>query len=311
MPAQPTKICTLCGEDCSAKPRVKDASGSYACRSCHELALAAGQPGQDSAKTAPPPAPAPAPTARDRAVSAPAKAASAKPAPAPAPAAPITSVQGAGFDELDAIPPEGFFDEPSPASAPTPARACPGCGAMAADGARICVGCGHDFTTNAKLRTRLARDKTPRAAVRRSAANINYEPASGVPRLLAAIIDNFILGVIIGVVFAVLFATGAVPTSRNGELDTDGLIIVYGVYFVLAWLYFALPEGTGNHATLGKRVMGVSVAHVNGGECGLIQSSIRLAAKFLLSIFIVPALVALFNRRRQTLWDMVAGTVVV
>ncbi|MEM9082773.1 MAG: hypothetical protein AAGB34_04190 [Planctomycetota bacterium] len=28
------KICRLCGEDCSDRPRIKDAKGHYACKAC-------------------------------------------------------------------------------------------------------------------------------------------------------------------------------------------------------------------------------------------------------------------------------------
>lgn len=34
------KICALCGDDCSGKPRVKDKKGNYYCKSCHEAAAA-------------------------------------------------------------------------------------------------------------------------------------------------------------------------------------------------------------------------------------------------------------------------------
>ena len=33
------KVCKLCGEDCSTRPRVKDAQGSYYCKTCHAAAL--------------------------------------------------------------------------------------------------------------------------------------------------------------------------------------------------------------------------------------------------------------------------------
>ena len=34
-----TKICAICGEDCSARPRVKDPKGRYFCRACYEQAM--------------------------------------------------------------------------------------------------------------------------------------------------------------------------------------------------------------------------------------------------------------------------------
>jgi len=45
------KICTVCGEDCSNKPRTKDARGNYYCKECYEQASA-----QRKSKAASPPA---------------------------------------------------------------------------------------------------------------------------------------------------------------------------------------------------------------------------------------------------------------
>src|SRR5436190_9336974 len=35
------KICGICHQDCSSKPRTKDAKGHYFCRECYEKAVAA------------------------------------------------------------------------------------------------------------------------------------------------------------------------------------------------------------------------------------------------------------------------------
>lgn len=37
------KVCIYCAQDCSSRPRTKDAQGRYACKSCHEAALAKGR----------------------------------------------------------------------------------------------------------------------------------------------------------------------------------------------------------------------------------------------------------------------------
>ena len=33
------KVCVICGEDCSGRPRIKDSNGRYYHKSCHEEAL--------------------------------------------------------------------------------------------------------------------------------------------------------------------------------------------------------------------------------------------------------------------------------
>lgn len=50
------KICVICGEDCSGRPRIKDSKGRYYCKSCHEEAL---RRKQAPAEAAPPPKPKP------------------------------------------------------------------------------------------------------------------------------------------------------------------------------------------------------------------------------------------------------------
>lgn len=37
--SSPAKICTVCGIDCSSKPRTKDPQGRYTCRECYDRLL--------------------------------------------------------------------------------------------------------------------------------------------------------------------------------------------------------------------------------------------------------------------------------
>jgi hypothetical protein len=53
------KVCIYCAEDCSSRPRTKDAQGRYACRSCHEAALAKARPAAAVATAAPEDGPIP------------------------------------------------------------------------------------------------------------------------------------------------------------------------------------------------------------------------------------------------------------
>ena len=52
--APPKKICGLCGEDCSGRPRIKDPKGHYYCMTCYEEAL---ERRKATAPTSPPPDP--------------------------------------------------------------------------------------------------------------------------------------------------------------------------------------------------------------------------------------------------------------
>lgn len=63
-PSGSQKICIKCGADCAGKPRVKDASGRYACKSC--VAAPGSSPVPDFAALTADDAPEPAaPLARE------------------------------------------------------------------------------------------------------------------------------------------------------------------------------------------------------------------------------------------------------
>lgn len=49
-----SKVCTICGEDCSQRPRIRDAQGRYTCKACAEARAAS------ASKLAPQTAPSPA-----------------------------------------------------------------------------------------------------------------------------------------------------------------------------------------------------------------------------------------------------------
>lgn len=52
------KICGICGEDCSGRPRIKDQQGRYFCKACAEQAAKQRAAAPAAPKAAPPPPPA-------------------------------------------------------------------------------------------------------------------------------------------------------------------------------------------------------------------------------------------------------------
>lgn len=107
------------------------------------------------------------------------------------------------------------------------------------------------------------------------------------------------------------------------------------------YLYFALCEGSASNATWGKRKRRIAVVGVNGQPIGLGRSLLRSALKFIpwelshftiwhtvlpsaypesvisalfaavYGLLLVYLLCAFMSKKKQTLYDMLAGTVVV
>ena len=85
----------------------------------------------------------------------------------------------------------------------------------------------------------------------------------------------------------------------------------YLIAFVLGWLYCALGEGTAGR-TPGKRLAGIVVRDSAGEIPGLGRATLRFAGRFAtLATLLLGWLLILVTGRRQSLHDLIAGTVVV
>ena len=116
-----------------------------------------------------------------------------------------------------------------------------------------------------------------------------------VPRAVALFIDLVIVGTVTSMLAGVL------------GVDSHGLLAS-----VIACIYFAAQESSGWMATVGKRVMVLSVQGVDGRQLSFGRASIRWAARWLSGLVMgLGYALALFNDRRQTLHDLLSGTVVV
>ena len=135
MPDQTAKTCIICGVDCSHKPRVKDASGQYACREC------AAAKGLLAVAAAPSPAQQVSPPRNE---------------PGPLDFEPLLEphpeLQGAAPPRVDEFVlekrpsnegPIPIAEEPEPEIHTGP-RPCPACLRPMPGGAVLCVLCGYD-----------------------------------------------------------------------------------------------------------------------------------------------------------------------
>ncbi len=142
-------------------------------------------------------------------------------------------------------------------------------------------------------------------------------------RFAAVFIDGLIFSVILGVLFA---ATGGITKLSSmieeGEMNQQALYSNFlgafiGIY-ILQWLYYAYFESSDKQGTFGKQAMGLYVTDTNGDRLTFQKASIRYFARLLPTLIpIIGALYSLadylsqpFTEKKQTLHDMIAGTLV-
>jgi len=83
------------------------------------------------------------------------------------------------------------------------------------------------------------------------------------------------------------------------------------VNIVIGWLYSALQESGPEQATLGKRAVGLKVTALSGERISFAQASGRFFGKYVSAIILfIGYLMMLWDERKQTLHDKMAGTLV-
>ncbi|MCQ6557160.1 RDD family protein [Paenibacillus mendelii] len=159
-------------------------------------------------------------------------------------------------------------------------------------------------------------------------------------RIIAFLWDYIILSCYIMLLIGVSFLARPflVPLFTSGPLSAE----ITGFMFITlpVYLYFAISEGAKSHATWGKRKRGIVVIGVHGQPIGIGRSFLRSALKFIpwelahftvwhmvipsgypdaliygllavvYGLVFVNLLCALLSQNKQTLYDMIAGTVI-
>ncbi|HVB57476.1 MAG TPA: RDD family protein [Candidatus Acidoferrales bacterium] len=135
-------------------------------------------------------------------------------------------------------------------------------------------------------------------------------------RLVAYIIDSFLLGIVLGnlLLRPLMGRPGGIPADNPWILftDTSPRITALLLLFLMAnWVYFALMESSPWRATLGKRILGLEVTDLAGNRISFARASGRFFAKILSSMtFLVGFVMAGFTAKKQALHDMLASCLV-
>lgn len=124
----------------------------------------------------------------------------------------------------------------------------------------------------------------------------SLEPANMFPRFAAFLIDAILLGIVQSILMNV---------TDSSTLSTIAEVLVIGGYY-------GFMEGANGSASVGKRVMGLRVCDVNGGDLSFGIAALRGACHILSgAIFAIGYIMAFFTERKQALHDLIAGTLVV
>ena len=121
-------------------------------------------------------------------------------------------------------------------------------------------------------------------------------------RFCAYIIDIIFIFLLIHLIDIVLAMTDMLP-----PLDVRILF-----YYIISVMYFALQESSAYQATLGKRLLGLSVCNLEGERISLPKAIARNVLRLLnWLIFSFGYLLILFTAKEQGLHDLIAKTLVI
>ena len=127
------------------------------------------------------------------------------------------------------------------------------------------------------------------------------QPAGFWLRVVAFIVDDALL-----LLLGVAMMAGA--ASAGGE---EMLGLIYWLWVLVTFLYWPVLESTARRATVGKGLLGLVVADVDGGRLSFVRSLLRNLAKIISSIpFGIGFLLAAFTSRKQALHDLITKAVV-
>jgi uncharacterized RDD family membrane protein YckC len=139
-------------------------------------------------------------------------------------------------------------------------------------------------------------------------------------RTFAAILDGILLTILLSPlylawVWPVLMNAGR---TRPDDMDPNQALAIVGTllgYLAVAGLvetaYFAFLESSTHQASLGKLAMGLKLTDLTGARITFGKAVLRRVARTLTAFtFLIGFLMMLWTRRRQTLHDLMAGTLV-
>jgi len=139
-------------------------------------------------------------------------------------------------------------------------------------------------------------------------------------RLWAVFLDGILLNVLMSPVYLAWVWPMMINAGRTrpDDMDPNQALAIVGTclgYLVVAGLvetaYFALLESSSQQASLGKIALGLKLTDLEGHRITLGRAVLRRVARTLTTFTLgIGFLMMLWTKRRQTLHDLMAGTLV-
>jgi uncharacterized RDD family membrane protein YckC len=140
---------------------------------------------------------------------------------------------------------------------------------------------------------------------------ISLPLAGPAQRMAAYFIDEVINIALSFLFFGLAFLIGSV--TQSATTTEIAVAVLFIALFLLQFGYFILFEVLSNGATPGKRVVGLRVVDMNGGQVGFRRSVVRNLLRLVdgLASYAVGIVAVVVSSKNQRLGDMAAGTLVV
>jgi uncharacterized RDD family membrane protein YckC/predicted RNA-binding Zn-ribbon protein involved in translation (DUF1610 family) len=182
-----------------------------------------------------------------------------------------------------------------------PTHFCPYCGTKRVIEMKFCTKCGFNYSLSQKAQQETAASYDRMSHTQPSGyTKIDGSFASFGQRFLATLIDAVITFVFI-FFFGLLFFWDS--------YDPSGAIRFWGI--LLGFVYKVGMESSSYQGTIGKILIGLKVADLEGNRISIGTAIGRYLASWISAILLgFGYLMALFSQGNQTLHDKIAGTVV-
>jgi uncharacterized RDD family membrane protein YckC len=129
-------------------------------------------------------------------------------------------------------------------------------------------------------------------------------------RLIASVIDWFVLGIICTIIVLVFDIK---LSEEDVVLDAVIFVLVrHPLFYLITLLYYTFMESSRKQATLGKIAQNIIVTDINGERISISKAFIRNISKIISAIpLLFGFIMAEFTKNKQALHDLIARTLVI